>query len=583
VALATALMRRIEHARVKIRILLSLGQVLSTMRDVLGNAVRWPDLYGEASEIFGVFTLDLKAILPFTPFVCMLPEGIEMYYLRLLLTTAGYAALILGLAGFSALTRGFLRYCALQEGDGKSKGGGASKRSVGETFRRLGERLGERSLDLCFFILFLIYPSCSAQLFSYFGCQCFNGEGEDGRCFLIVDPSIQCYTTSYNVFRIYVFCMLLLYPVGVPSLYAWMFWKNRQTLRSLQRKELRTSAKRELTRRASSFSHGHFSDVVDAVKAKTGHEQDMLTLKADMEEMRKVLPSHVQKLIDGYDMRCYWFEIVECVRKLLLVGVTNFFTPGSDRQLLFSLLVAFSSFGFYARVMPYEDGDNDLLSMTCQVQIFLSIASKIVLRLSPGDPIITGFLLALLGLTGLLVFINDSESQALFGALRRWCCRLPSGWCTRTGAMAGGEGGGEGGGGEAKPHKPQASHDPQSDEAHDRGVIGMQQLLGKRSGNPTCRTPESQRNLKPFSPAAAPVMSAPILGHQAGGENEPDVECDAGGGSGGAPVAAVMVMGMDAAGDDIGARDQVELVGLSPRAGAEVDEEEEVELPLQYL
>jgi hypothetical protein len=36
------------------------------------------------------------------------------------------------------------------------------------------------------------------------------------------------------------------------------------------------------------------------------------------------LDATVRKLLFGYEMRCYWFELYECVRKLLLIGLPVF-------------------------------------------------------------------------------------------------------------------------------------------------------------------------------------------------------------------------------------------------------------------
>ena len=46
-------------------------------------------------------------------------------------------------------------------------------------------------------------------------------------------------------------------------------------------------------------------------------------------------------------MRCYGFDIFECVRKLALVGVPVFFEAGGVGQAIFGLLICFLSFGMH--------------------------------------------------------------------------------------------------------------------------------------------------------------------------------------------------------------------------------------------
>ena len=63
---------------------------------------------------------------------------------------------------------------------------------------------------------------------------------------------------------------------------------------------------------------------------------------------RAKLPNYIRKLIGGYELEAYHFEIVECLRKLLLVCMPILFVPaGSAAQLIFGLLVCFLSFGAY--------------------------------------------------------------------------------------------------------------------------------------------------------------------------------------------------------------------------------------------
>ena len=51
---------------------------------------------------------------------------------------------------------------------------------------------------------------------------------------------------------------------------------------------------------------------------------------------------YVQKLVLGYELRTFWFELLECGRKLAIVCLPVFFQPsGSVSQLIFGLMVCF--------------------------------------------------------------------------------------------------------------------------------------------------------------------------------------------------------------------------------------------------
>ena len=97
--------------------------------------------------------------------------------------------------------------------------------------------------------------------------------------------------------------------------------------------------------------------------------------------MRSKLPDYVQKLILGYELRTFYFELIECARKLAIVCLPVFFQPsGSVSQLIFGLVVCFLTFGVNVFYAPYiEDGD-DHLAQLCQVQIFFALLSSITLK-----------------------------------------------------------------------------------------------------------------------------------------------------------------------------------------------------------
>ena len=80
------------------------------------------------------------------------------------------------------------------------------------------------------------------------------------------------------------------------------------------------------------------------------------------------LPDYVRKLIMGYELRVYYFEIIESFRKLAIVCLPVFFRPaGSVSQLLFGLMVCFLTFGTHVMYNPYTGDDDDMLAQLCQV------------------------------------------------------------------------------------------------------------------------------------------------------------------------------------------------------------------------
>ena len=97
------------------------------------------------------------------------------------------------------------------------------------------------------------------------------------------------------------------------------------------------------------------------------------------------LPASVLKMTEGYEFRVYWFEIIECFRKLALTGMPVWFEMGSVAQLSFGLLICFFSFGAYMLLSPYAKHSDDRLAQLCQAQTFFALVVAIILNDAEKD------------------------------------------------------------------------------------------------------------------------------------------------------------------------------------------------------
>ena len=79
------------------------------------------------------------------------------------------------------------------------------------------------------------------RIFTYFVSEDFDGPGEYDNPMLSVmraDRSIDRSGTTYQFCTVYAFIMLVVYPIGVPCLYAIIFHRSRTELFELRRIEL---------------------------------------------------------------------------------------------------------------------------------------------------------------------------------------------------------------------------------------------------------------------------------------------------------------------------------------------------------
>ena len=279
-----------------------------------------------------------------------------------------------------------------------------------------------------FYLLFLIYPSVSAKIFAAFQCELLD----DGTHWLRADLSVRCYTTTHHLMCYYAAAMIVVYPIGTPLLYYWLLRRHGAALRALQQTEtlrvevLRITRARRAIEEPTATNHlmsaVRESERAAALDAQPGRrcpgictrlhryvqrlwasvsltdgepwrvtddEWALLPLETQAELMelseadelkREALPGYIKKLINGYELRCLWFEIFECVRKLAIACVPVFFVPsGSVSQLIFGLVVCFGCFAAYVGYHPFEHSDDDLLAKVCQAQTFFALLSSVAL------------------------------------------------------------------------------------------------------------------------------------------------------------------------------------------------------------
>ena len=353
----------VSNAQVKLKILVSLYQVLNGLGTTF--SIPYPANYESMLNEISAIELDMPSLLPIS---CLL-GGIN-YAMKLAIQTLGALVVILAL-DFTATV---LRRRAAKK----------PPPAEGEP-TPIGLFLADVFGDLSFFLLFLLYPGSSSKVFKALQCNTFNSEGEDGQSFLRVDFSIDCNGALYKGFILpYAWVMILIFPIGVPFYYWLTLFKNQEQLNELQRLEIAVTTEKKrasLGRFLKGRELREYQPEIDEA------EERAVELQAKYDAQRAALPSKLKKLTGGYEMRTYGFEIFECCRKMALIALPIFAPEDSPEQLVFGLIICFITFGMYMMYSPYINSDDDLLSQICQLQIFFSLASSIMLKANPKSPI----------------------------------------------------------------------------------------------------------------------------------------------------------------------------------------------------
>ncbi|CAM9273146.1 unnamed protein product [Ectocarpus sp. 4 AP-2014] len=181
------------------------------------------------------------------------------------------------------------------------------------------------------FLTFLVYSSVSSMVFQTFACETLD----DGIEYLRADYRIHCTDAKHKAFEVYAGFMIFLYPVGIPLLYAVMLFQRRDVL-------------------------------ADACADKT-------------------VAQPIAGLWESYKPERFYYEVVECGRRILLTGVVVFIFPNTAAQIAITLLIAFFFFAVFEILSPYSSESDMWLSRGGHVIVFLSMFDSLLLRVDVSE------------------------------------------------------------------------------------------------------------------------------------------------------------------------------------------------------
>ena len=185
-----------------------------------------------------------------------------------------------------------------------------------------------KHMSMVLLLTFLVYSSVSAVVFQTFACD----KLDDGGDYLRADYRTKCTDEKHQNMMAYSACMIALYPVGIPVLYASVLFENCTLLQN------------ETRRNESIF-----------VKS-------------------------ISNLWEPYKPSRFYYEVVECGRRILLTGVMVFIFPDSAAQIAVALMMAFI-FAVTSEVLsPFESRWDAWINRMGHSVIFTSMYVALLLK-----------------------------------------------------------------------------------------------------------------------------------------------------------------------------------------------------------
>ena len=186
----------------------------------------------------------------------------------------------------------------------------------------------DKHVSMVLLLTFLVYSSVSSMVFQMFACE----DLDDGKNYLRTDYRIECDSRKHKALKIYSSIMVLIYPLGIPLLYAVFLFRDRDVLS----------------------------------KAVNGE-----------------VPSRVEAISDlwkPYKPSRFYFEVIECIRRISLTGVVVFIYPNTTPQIAVTLVMAFLFTMLFEALAPYSSVWDCWTSRTGHVIVFVSMFIALLLK-----------------------------------------------------------------------------------------------------------------------------------------------------------------------------------------------------------
>ena len=191
----------------------------------------------------------------------------------------------------------------------------------------------QKHASVALLVVFLLYSNVSSVVFQTFSCDPLD----DGNSYLRADYSIECYNKEHRAYQIYAAIMIFVYPVGIPALFAGLLFRNKQVLQD-----------------------------------NTRSKDDLMT-KSTMNLWEPYKPSR------------FYYEVIECFRRILLTGVVVFIYPGSAAQIAVTYMMA-AVFAMMAEILsPYKSKWDAWVSRAGHALVMTSMFLALLLKIDISD------------------------------------------------------------------------------------------------------------------------------------------------------------------------------------------------------
>jgi hypothetical protein len=235
--------------------------------------------------------------------------------------------------------------------------------------------------------------------------------------YLDADVRIPCYTKNWYRGVIYASIFIIVYPIGIPMMYLYLLSTCKKELMNRQREDVISIRSKNILSKvpsqnkvSTSGRHANDCSVDDKVShddlnisfgndpemnyQEEEHEKDVADDDDDdddddNQEMRKSksnnLSSHalcLSILWEPYKNEYWYWEVIECYRRIILTSLVSIISPGSPLQSLSAILFTLFFIRLYAYFLPYAVHSDNVLAELGQAQVFATFFIALIINSS---------------------------------------------------------------------------------------------------------------------------------------------------------------------------------------------------------
>ena len=218
-------------------------------------------------------------------------------------------------------------------------------------------------------LLFFMLPSVSTTVLTTLACEKFQ---DIDTSYLKVDLSITCkgedgFVSANRQFWVwYARFMILVYPIGIPLFFA--------TLLHIHRRDICPWIEEHGFYYVIFHHHDWDDNTIEVVNEKRGSD-----------DPHDNPAQHLVFLTGAYEPHMYWFEVFECLRRLLLSSFLILVDPGSSVQIVVAIIICLIAIKFYSFYNPFVEDSDDHLAEASQWQTFFVFFAALLIRLDATD------------------------------------------------------------------------------------------------------------------------------------------------------------------------------------------------------